>query len=183
MFEVFLRYVHPSRWHRVGIVTYRFSIFSWGCKQSNLSSFVIRPQIYNFLFISPKSDLCFCAFLCLWVPCKAASIHFSLENPLLWEPVRLFHHVTKRSHATNFVAWLLYSNQSPARSWFQRLMEQKDRICKSLKSIIIWWFSFRWSHTLQQADVSRLRVRACLAKCRCFVRRLLQILRVPKLQV
>lgn len=62
MFEVFLRTVHPSRWHRVGIVTYRFSIFSWGCKQSNLSSFVIRPQIYNFLFISPKSDSLFMLF-------------------------------------------------------------------------------------------------------------------------
>ena len=62
MFEVFLRYVHPSRWHRVGIVTYRFSIFSWGCKQSNLSSFVIRPQIYNFLFILPNVDFLFMLF-------------------------------------------------------------------------------------------------------------------------
>ena len=63
MFEVFLRYVHPSRWHRVGIVTYRFSIFSWGCKQSNLSSFVFRPQIYNFLFIAPNADPLFVLYI------------------------------------------------------------------------------------------------------------------------
>ena len=66
MFEVFLLYVHPSRWHRVGIVTYRFSIFSWGCKQSNLSSFVIRLQIYNFLFVAPNADSLFVLFLWCW---------------------------------------------------------------------------------------------------------------------
>ena len=80
MFEVFLRYVHPSRWHRVEIVTYRFSIFSWGCKQSNLSSFVFRPQIYNFLFIAPNADSLFVLFCAVCATHLGLGSFFSLQS-------------------------------------------------------------------------------------------------------
>ncbi|RKV82638.1 MAG: hypothetical protein D8H91_00655, partial [Alloprevotella sp.] len=77
--------------------------------------------------------------------CVFCTCEFLAKQPLFNSPLKLYcienqfvcFIMSQKEPRYKFVAWLLYSNLFPARSWFQKLMEREERISKSLKSVII----------------------------------------------
>ena len=153
MFEVFLRYIHPSRWHRVGIVTYRFSIFF--LRLQAVKSVLVRISATNLQLSShcSKCRLAFCAFLC-------CVCHTSWIGEFLFSPIKVLCPKKWRVVLMKTTACFDENNVSFYGKWrlvFNARWEaQKNYGRNGTQKLSLWKSENTYNHPFL-----RVRVRAC----------------------